>query len=396
MGTAETMLVIGGILLASLGADTLGRRTRLPRVTLLLIVGIAVGPFGLAVVPASVDGWYPLAADLALIMVAFLLGGELTVASLREHGRDVLIVSVLVVVLTAVVVVAGLRLVGFPIELAILLGVIATSTDPAAVADVVHESGARGPVTRVLLGVVAVDDAWGILMLSLGLAWVLAASGAETAGAAILGGGFEIVGAIGVGCAVGLPMALLTGRLHEGEPTLTEAISGVLLSGGLALAVGVSHLLAAMVTGAVVANVARHHRRPFRAIRGIEWPFMAVFFVLSGAMLRFDAVRDSLGLVAAFVALRVLGRIAGGALAARWTRGSAPISGWIGPALLPQAGVALGMALVVSSRLPEYASTVIAVTMASTVFFELVGPLCTRRVLERVGEVETGVASGTN
>lgn len=386
MNVAEVMLVIGGILLAALAADTLGRRTRLPRVTLLLLLGLAVGPSGMALIPDGVEAWYPLTADLALVMVAFLLGGELTVSTLRQHGRDVMTVSLVVVVVTAIVVLTGLVLAGFPTELAILLGVIATSTDPAAVADVVHESRARGPTTRVLLGVVAVDDAWGILMLSLGLAWVLAASDPSSAWSAVLGGGFEIVGALGVGFAVGIPMALLTGRLNEGEPTLTEAVDGVLLSGGLALAFGVSHLLAAMVTGAVVANLARHHRRPFRAIEGIEWPFMAVFFVLSGAMLRFDAVAAALGLVAGFVALRVLGRLSGGLVAASLAKDRSIASVWLGPALLPQAGVALGMALVVSARIPEWGPTVLAATMASTVFFELVGPVCTRRVLEHVGE----------
>ncbi len=386
MNVAEVMLVIGGILLAALAADTLGRRTRLPRVTLLLLLGLAVGPSGMALIPDGVEAWYPLTADLALVMVAFLLGGELTVSTLRQHGRDVMTVSLVVVVVTAIVVLTGLVLAGFPTELAILLGVIATSTDPAAVADVVHESRARGPTTRVLLGVVAVDDAWGILMLSLGLAWVLAASDPSSAWSAVLGGGFEIVGALGVGFAVGIPMALLTGRLNEGEPTLTEAVGGVLLSGGLALAFGVSHLLAAMVTGAVVANLARHHRRPFRAIEGIEWPFMAVFFVLSGAMLRFDAVAAALGLVAGFVALRVLGRLSGGLVAASLAKDRSIASVWLGPALLPQAGVALGMALVVSARIPEWGPTVLAATMASTVFFELVGPVCTRRVLEHVGE----------
>lgn len=384
---AEVMLVLGGVLLAALAVDLLGSRTRLPRVTLLLCVGLLAGPSGLDLMPPQAESWYPLVADLALVMVAFLLGGELTAETIRDHGRDVMVVSLLVVGCTGLAVGGGLVLAGFEPKLAIVLGAIATSTAPAAVADVVRESRASGPTTRTLLRVVAVDDAWGIIALSLALAWVLAGSDPESARSAVFAGGFDIVGALAVGAFVGVPMALLSGRLRDGEPTQTEAIAGVLLSGGLALLVGVSHLLAAMATGVVVANLAHHHRRPFRAIEGIEWPFMAVFFVLSGARLSLDHVGGGLPLIVAFIAARILGRWVGGAAASRLaTPASGPLHG-IGFGLLPQAGVAIGMALVVSGRVPEIGAVVLTTTMAATVFFELVGPFCTRRMLERAGEV---------
>ncbi len=383
---AIALLTLGGIFLAGLAADVLGRRIRLPRVTLLVLLGVCVGPVGFDLVPESSTDWFPFLADLALVMVAFLLGGELTLAVLREHGRAVLVISLTVVVMTAGFVAVGLIGLGWPPALALLLAAIATSTAPAAVRDVVREAKAKGPFTKTLLGVVALDDAWGIAALSIALAAVLGMGRPEAARVVAVEGLVDLVGAILVGCALGVPMALLTGRVRAGEPTQAEALGGVLLCGGLALLLDVSFLLAAMVMGAVVANLARHHRRPFRAIEGIEWPFMVLFFVLSGVSLEVTALRSVALLTAAYVLLRSLGRIAGGRLGA-FLCGRSNSATRIGSALLPQAGLAIGMALVVSQRLPEVGPAILAATVSAAVVFELAGPIFTRLALVRAGEV---------
>jgi Kef-type K+ transport system membrane component KefB len=382
---AVALLTLGGLFLASLAADVLGRRLHLPRVTLLVGVGTAAGPLGLDLLPDASRQWFPFVADLALVMVAFLLGGELTAPVLRAHGRAVLVISLAVVAATAAIVAAGLLLLGWPLALALLLGAVATSTDPAAVSDVAREADARGPLSRILLGVVAVDDAWGIAAMSIALACVLGLGDPVAAGALVLEGLRDLGGAVLVGVVLGVPLALLSGRVRAGEPTLAEALGGVLLCGGIALHLEVSFLLAAMTMGLVVANLARHHRRPFRAIEGIEWPFMALFFVLSGASLDAAALAPALGLTAAYVALRVLGRIAGGWLAARLA-GGVPSGARLGLGLLPQSGLAIGMALVASQRVPAFGGPLLAATVAATLLFELFGPLLTRRALERAGE----------
>ena len=378
---AIALITLGAIFLAGLAADLLGRRTRLPRVTLLLLLGVGVGPAGLDLLPASNADWFPFVADMALVMVAFLLGGELTPAMLREHGRAVLGVSLAVVIVTAGFVAFGLVLLGWPAPAALLLGAIATSTAPAAVSDVVREADVRGPFPRLLLGIVAVDDAWGIAALSLALAVVLGMQSGELARTAIVEGCIDLGGAVLLGSGLGVPMALLSGRVRDGEPTQAEALGGVLLCGGLALWLGVSHLLAAMVMGAVVAHLASHHSRPFRAIEGIEWPFMVLFFVLSGAALGRSELAESGALVLAYVLLRVLGRLAGGWLGARVAAEAslAPM----GIALLPQAGVAIGMALVASQRLPDLGGMILSTIVAATIAFEITGPILTRWALIR-------------
>jgi len=383
LSNAVFLLTIGGLLLAGLALDELGRRTRLPRVTLLILFGIAVGPSGLALLPADAGDWYELIAVIALVMVAFLLGGGLTWQAVAKDGGNILGVSAGAVIVTAAAVGVGLWLAGFDPILCLVLAGVSTATDPAATQDVVRNTGAKGSFPRTLLGVVAVDDAWGLIAFSMLLAWAHAIVGQDAGGV----GGIlarELGGAFLIGAGIGLPAAYLTGRLRPGEPTQTEALGVVLLCGGLALATGASFLLTAMVAGFVVANLARHHTRPFHEIENIEWPFMVLFFVLAGASLDIAAVPAVGALGAGYMVLRTVGRVAGGWIGG-YAVGMSPLHRrWIGAALMPQAGVATGMALVAADAFPTLADVILTTAIATTIIFELAGPLATQWALARV------------
>jgi Kef-type K+ transport system membrane component KefB len=386
---ARTLITLGALLLASLVLETLGRRTRLPRVTLLLLLGLLSGPVGLDLLPDDSGAWYSLVAHIALVMVGFLLGGHFTRASLREHGRVIVWISSAEVLVTAGIVLAGLWMIGIPAVIALLLAGIATATAPAAITDLVRETRARGPFTRTLLGIVAIDDAWGLVLFSLLLAGASTLVGID---------GFDVVllaardlgGAILLGIALGVPTAYLTGRMRPGEPTLAEVLGAVLVCAGLAVWLEVSFLLASMATGCVVANLARHHRRPFHAIENIERPFLILFFVLAGASLRPEALPEIGLLGAAYIVLRVLGRLVGGWVGAAAAGAGAPMRRWMGLALMPQAGVALGMALVTAERFPEEAALILPVVIGATILFELAGPVLARVALDRAGEIGDG------
>jgi len=381
---AQNLITLGVLFLLGLLTDLVGRHTPLPRVTLLILLGVAIGPSALALLPQRSEAWFPLVANMALVMVGFLLGGILA-RSAREHGREIVTISLWKMLGAFLAVATGLLLAGVSWELAVLLGAISTATAPAAIADVVHEVRATGPFTDTLLGIVALDDAWGLILFSLCLAAVEATNGQGGLGALVFGAR-ELGGAVLLGVAVGTPMAMLTGRIERGEPTLAEALGGVFLCGGLAMWLDVSFLLAAMVQGAVVAALARHHRRPFDAIEGIEWPFMILFFVLAGASLHVASLAALGPLVLAYVLLRGGGTLLGTRLGAKLS-GVAPTFGrWLGPALLPQAGVALGMALIAAQRIPKLSEEILPVVIAATAFFELVGPVLARHALRRAGE----------
>ncbi|NVM24468.1 MAG: cation:proton antiporter [Desulfobacterales bacterium] len=387
--TAKTLIILGVFFLLGLATDAIGRRTRLPRVTLLLILGFLIGPAGLGFLSPSEGKWFSLVADMALVMIGFLLGEKLTVSSLRQHGRYVLWFSIAEVVATALVVLVGLLLIGVQMGVALLLAGIATATDPAATTDVVHQTKADDGFTHTLLGIVAVDDAWGLIVFSLMFTAAQAFSGQGDSIAPLLTGAWELGGALLVGIGLGIPMAYLTGRIQPGEPTLVEALGVVFLCGGISMWLGVSFLLASMVLGSVVANLARHHARPFHAIEGIEWPFMILFFVLAGASLHAEALYQ-IGLVgAAYILLRIIGRLFGSWAGGAISHADPPMRRWMGMALMPQAGVALGMALVAIQRRPDLGEIILPVVIASTVLFEVIGPVLTRSALVHVGDLRS-------
>ena len=319
-------------------------------------------------------------------MIGFLLGGLLSKRNLQKLGRQVFSISLVAALIPGVMVFLGLLLLGTNLEVAFLLAGIATSTAPAATIDVVHEMKARGRFTQTLLGVVALDDAWGLIIFSL----MLIAAGVYAGDTAIipllLAGAWEIAGAVLVGVGLGIPAAFLTGRIRSGEPTLVEAIGVIFLCGGVSIALDVSLLLAVMAMGATIVNLAKHHKRPFHAIEHIEWPFMILFFVLAGASFHIDALLQ-MGIVGiAYVLLRCMGKLSGAWLGAVISNAPDAIRNWIGIALMPQAGVALGMALIASQRFPDTGAFVLSVVIGAVVIFELFGPILTRIALLRSGE----------
>lgn len=382
----QILVTLGALFLLGLFTDLLGRHTFLPRVTLLLIAGFAIGPSGLNVLPDFREDWFPVVTTIALSMVGFLLGHHMTRSSLRGHGTIVLWISIGAVLATAMTVFIGLLLLGIRPDIALILAGISLATDPAATIDVTREIRAKGEFSKTLENIVAIDDVWGLMIFSLLLAIAEMLHGQGTGLDMIFLGMWEVGGALLLGLVLGIPMAYLTGRIKRGEPTQAEALGLVLLCGGLAVFLNVSFILACMVLGATVANIAAHHRRPFTAIEGIEWPFMILFFILSGASLELDALQATSLLGIAYILLRLAGRVlgswAGGIL------GGAPplMRQWMGVALWPQAGVALGMALLAGQHLPELKEVILPVAIGSTIIFELIGPVMTRIAITKAGE----------
>jgi Kef-type K+ transport system membrane component KefB len=253
---------------------------------------------------------------------------------------------------------------------------------------VITESDKKGPFADLLAAVVALDDAWALVIFSIGVALVNYYLKLDNGAPVFLLALWEILGAVGLGVALGLPAAFLTGRVKPGRPMLTEALGVVFLCGGLALWLDVSFLIAAMALGATITNLARHHEYPFHEVENIEWPFMAAFFLLAGASLEFDAVLGIGFLGVAYIVLRALGKYTGGYLGARLGGAAGPARQWVGVALLPQAGVSIGMGLLAANKFPELGTKLLAVIIGTTVFFELVGPLCTRLALNKVPDTQ--------
>lgn len=381
--SSQFLLTLGGILLLGLVTSTLGQRSFLPRVTLLLIFGIIIGKGMLDIVPPVFSDRFEIIADMALLMVGFLLGGKLTVDSLRQSASKVLWISISAALVTTMIVSLGLIWAGVSKEIAILLGCIASATAPAAVLDVIIETDDKTSFRDLLLSIVALDDVWALVLFGIGMAMVTSLNGAGEDMSPLLMATKEIGGAVILGILVGLPAAYLTGRIKPGQPILTEALGLVFVCGGLAIWLDVSFLIASMTMGAVIANVAKHHEYPFHAIEGIEWPFMVVFFVLAGVLLELDAMGE-IGLIGViYILCRAIGKYLGARIGSQFSGADQATKNWMGVALFPQAGVAIGMALVASNHFPEYRQALLSVVISSTVFFEIIGPVFTRLALRR-------------
>ena len=388
MELSSIFLTFGALFLAGLAADQIGRRTALPRVTLLMLCGVIAGKSGLNLIPQEATQFFEFLSVTALTMVAFLLGGSLDARKLASHGAVILWVSLSIVVVSIMAVAGGLWMAGMDIGPALLLGAIAAATAPAATNDAITQSGVKGVFTDNLRGIVAIDDAWGLLAFSLIIVIVRMLDGA-TDYSALGTAAWEIGGALALAAVIGFPAAILTGRITEGQPLEAEALGLVFVTAGAALWLDVSFLIAGMSVGAIIVNKASHHTRAFHEIEHIQWPFMILFFILAGASLEIGDIAKLGPIGAAYVILRILARIAGGWIGATLAGAPKYERPWFGIALLPQAGVAIGMSLLAAEAFPEYADLVLSLTIGSTIIFELLGPTATVYAVKRVQMIET-------
>jgi Kef-type K+ transport system membrane component KefB len=382
----QFFLTLGILFLAGLLTDLLGRRSFLPRVSLLMLLGFIIGPSVLDIVPEIGHRWFPAVADMALVMVGFLLGGQLTIPFFKKSGKDVIWISLFDLTGTATIMTMGMLLLGQPLIISLLLGAIATATAPAATIDVVRETNSKGPFTDILLGIVGIDDVWGVMYFTLILSFVMAMAGTGGGLEVLATGLWDVGGAILLGVIIGAPMAYLSGRINPGEPTLLEALGFVFLCAGVAFWLEVSFLLSSMVMGIVVVNLAKHHSRPFNAIEGIEWPFLILFFILSGASLHVEAIASAGYLVLCYVVLRILGRFLGASTGALLSGADTKVRKYIWLGLKPQAGIALGLALYACQRFQELSEVIMPVIISGTIIFEFFGPVMTKIALKTSGE----------
>ena len=386
------LLLVGTVLLLALAAQAAGHLMHVPRGTLLVGLGFLMGPEVLGV-PFEVTAEQVSALTImTLSMVGFLLGERLALRELRET-REALVIGSVATFFTAALVFLAVWLVSGSLAAALVLAAIAPATAPAATLDVLHEAGARGPLPRIVSQIVAIDDVWTAVLYVLLIVLAERLLNHHVGWAALGVGLQEIVGGVLLGVALGLPMAWLTGRLRRGEPSLLEAIGFVFLGAGLAVWLGLSYLLTCITMGAVVANVARHHVRPFRSVEGIADPFIFIFFFLAGFSLELDMVLAMgwLGLV--YVLARGAGRVVGGYLGGRWAGSSAAMRRRVGPALMPQAGIAIGLAMAATDRLPEL-HYILPIIVGSAIVFEVIGPSLTLHQLRKAA-IETPLVKKT-
>lgn len=400
-------LALGLLLLAGLAGGVLAGQLRLPRVAGYVLAGAALSPelAGGWLLP-NLASWSGAFTTAALSLIAYLIGSSLGQSSLRQLGLAVPVIALGESAGAVLVVGLGLWLLlpvlGQAVDagaLALAFAAVACTTAPAGTIAVVRQYRADGPLTRTLLGVVALDDAFGIVLFSLAtaLAPLLLAvpAGADSSASwelmhGLLSGAREIGLSLLLGALAGSLLARSVERLAYGELALPLTLGVVLLVAGAADTLQASPLLAAMATGLVGRRqLPAASRRLSEPLEALEETVFLLFFVLAGAHLDPRLFAAYLPLIGVYLVLRVAGKMLGARLAAQASGAGPAVVRNIGWGLVPQAGVAVGLALSLADR-PGFAHvtpTVVNVVLGATVIHELVGPLYARWALARAGEL---------
>ncbi len=402
-----SLSLVGGLLMSRLA-----KLLNLPAVTAYLVCGLLLGPYLLGALDITGIGFttpesvsrLDIISQTALGFIAFTIGNEFRVAQLKAMGRQAITVGIFQAVFTTALVDAALVALHFAnpelisISSAITLGAIAAATAPAATLMVVRQYKADGPLTKLLLLVVAIDDAVGLVLFSasFGVASALE-SGAISILTVLVEPVVEIVLSLALGGFAGWVLYWVEKYFHSRSKRLSISIGFVLLTVGLSMAefeaggvrCGFSLLLVCMMTGTVFCNICDFSEELMSRVDGWTAPLFVLFFVLSGAELNLGILANPLVLLigAVYIISRSLGKYLGSYASCAATGCSEKITRHLGITLLPQAGVALGMAL--TAQQLAGGAVVRSVVLFSVLVYELVGPALTKRSLIAAGEIRT-------
>lgn len=390
-------------LLSGLLMSRAAKLLNLPAVTSYLVAGLLVGPYALNILTKSELDGLNIITNCALGFIAFLIGNEFRLNDLKTMGKQAFSVGIGQAVFTAVFVDVGLVLLHFLLPNAIslsgalVLGAIASATAPAATLMVVKQYKANGPLTKLLLMVVAIDDAVGLVVfaISFGIANALE-SGCISLLSIVIEPMLEIIATIILGCLLGLLLNKFEIYFHSRAKRLSVAVGFVILTVGLAsmefdlgnIHISFSLLLACMILGCVFCNICDASEELMDRADRWSSPLNILFFVISGARLQLDVLTKpsilALGLL--FIVLRSSGKIFGSFISCRLSHCSEDISDNLGITLLPQAGVALGMAMQAATL--ESGATLANVVLFAVLVYELVGPNLTKMALVKAHEID--------
>ena len=381
------LLAVGALYLLAIGAGRLCASVRVPRVTGYLGVGLLTGPSaaGLVGLPPVIthDQIHSLVQlhDLALGVIIFAIGGTFHVRVMRRFGLRILKVSALEIGLTVVLVGAIVLAVGGSSAVAGFLAIMAMTTAPAATQMVVREYESEGPLTDMVMTLIGLDNLVAITVFVFVFHFVV------TPDASMSQVYFELGVPLAVGAAAGLTMAVMDQRLTRLVERQLLGLSMVAGIVGLCQYLDVSPMPATLVAGAVLVNSSPHDQRLLEDLRGLDYPLYVIFFVMAGAELRLELIPHMGAIGIAYVLARSVGKYVGCRTGAIVARAPASVRIWLGPAMLAQAGLAIGLAATLARGWGEAGRQIQTAVLASVVVFEGIGPLLTRIALVRAGEV---------
>ncbi|ONI46596.1 sodium:proton exchanger [Candidatus Epulonipiscium fishelsonii] len=386
----DTILMdIAIMLLMGLGFERISKCLKLPSVTGYLVAGLLLGPSVFKIIPATILGQFSILSSLALGFIAFSVGGEFKLKYFKRVGFTPIVIAFTEALGAMIFVTGALLICGVDVTFSILMGAIATATAAASTIMVVKQYNAKGPVTETLLSVVALDDAFCLIIF--GFAVTIAEAFTATENVSIISTLvqpiWEVGGSIFLGTFFGFimkyPIKWSTSRNSE----LSIIIAFICITVAGADLLGFSSLLTCMAMGATFANLDKKSDEIMEIADVFTPPLYMMFFIISGAGLNLS-VLPSIGLVGViYIIFRVVGKILGASLGAKIMHASPNIQKYLGPTLIPQEGVAIALALLAETIVPEYAVQIRAVVLFGTLIYGIIGPAITKFSLKKAGEL---------
>lgn len=386
----DTLLVLAIAMACGLLFTRIMKLVGLPNVTGYLIAGLLIGPHVLNLVTTESLDVIEIITTVALGFIAFSIGSSFKLEHLKELGKSIVSITFIQALGAVVLVDIALIAIGTDLPIALTLGAIATATAPAATLMVVRQYQARGVVTNTLLPVVAFDDAIGLMVFSISfsVAKVLANGTELTVNAILIEPLIEIVLSLVIGGALGALAALVSRFFKSRSNRLTVILVAVFAGLSVSKLLGLSDLLVCMMIGALYANLFPSSMPTLDVLDRWTYPLYMLFFVISGAELDITVI-PTVGVIGiVYLIARSLGKYLGAMLGAKVVKADKNVQKYLGLTLLPQAGVAIGMAQMVLAEMPSLGTQISTVVLCATLIYELVGPVATKIALTKAGEID--------
>lgn len=387
---SQVIISVAVMLIAGYVMSRLTKKLKLPNVTGYIIAGILIGPYCINIIPANVVEGMSFLADIALAFIAFSTGEFFKMSTLKKNGGKNIVITVFEALLASIVVFLVMYFaLGLSLPFSIVLGALAAATAPASTMMTIRQTNSKGDFVDTLLQVVALDDVVGLVAFSVAIAVATASlAGTVTAGNVLLPIVYNIVAFV-VGGLLGFLLKLLISK-HSTDNRLIIAVATIFGFCGICSLMDVSPLLGCMAMGTVYMNTSNDDKL-FKQLNYFSPPILLLFFVRSGVNFKLDALvstGESVGGVSLLVIgvvyffVRILGKYGGSFLGCLVTKKDKKVRNYLGLALIPQAGVAIGLATLASRTIGgNTGSALETIILASSVLYELIGPACAKLAL---------------
>lgn len=383
---------LGIIILSGVFVARILRKLKFPNVTGYLIAGVLIGHNVLNLVPKDIVTELNIVSEVALGFIAFSIGSSFRLVDLKRQGKSTIIITLMESLMAMLFVfLAMVFILGEDIPFALMISSIACATAPAATLMVIRQYNARGPLVDTLLPVVALDDAVSIMAFGISASVVNAieSGGGADLNAMLVQPVIEIVLAIGIGLALGVFLVMILKKSRTEENYINIEVAVIFICIAISIYLKISSLLMCMSLGAVVANMMPNPKKCFGMLDQITTPIFLAFFTVSGAALDLSALVSVGAIGVCYLLVRCLGKWVGAYASCKMCKKESQVTKYLGFALVPQAGVALGLSLTAATLVGGvHGAKIRTVILATTVIYELFGPLIAKFALKQAGEIK--------